>query len=66
MAEHRKTLKQLKEEARLLGYGVRKWSALAGLPWQSVYRKLSNERLLRMSEYDLLVEAVDRMKQEGQ
>jgi hypothetical protein len=64
MLESRKSLKELKNEAKQLGYGVRKWSALAGLPWQSVYRKIENERSLRVTEYDQLAAAVERMKGE--
>ena len=62
MTDNTKTLKELKNEAKSLGYGVRKWAAMAGLPWQSVYRKIENERSLRHSEYQRLVAAIEQMK----
>lgn len=65
MAKNRKSLKQLKTEAKQMGYGVRRWAALAGLPWQSVYRKISREETLLLHEYDKLEAAVEQMKGES-
>jgi hypothetical protein len=62
--KHRKSLKELKSEADDLGYGPRKWAALAGIPWQTVYKRLANERSCRLFEYDRLAAAVDKMKSE--
>ena len=62
MQEQRKSLMQLKNEAKKLGYGVRKWATIADIPWQSLYRKIKNESTLRLSEYDRLLAAVENMK----
>jgi len=66
MQQPDKTLKQLKNEAKDLGFGVRKWAAMAGLPWQVVYRRLGNEKTVRLSEYLSLEKAVEQMKTSGQ
>jgi hypothetical protein len=65
MNQSRKSLKQLKSEAKAMGYGVRKWAAMAGLPWQSLYRKINREDTLLLHEYDKLEAAVEQMKGES-
>ncbi|OWK42038.1 hypothetical protein [Fimbriiglobus ruber] len=65
MQVSRKSLKELKNEAKERGYGVRKWAELAGLPWQIVYRRIGNEEALRISEYERLVSAIEKMKGMG-
>jgi hypothetical protein len=57
-----KSLKQLKKEAKGLGYGVRGWAELAEMPYQVVYRRLNNEKNLRLDEYLKLEEAVEKMR----
>ena len=64
MPKNRKSLRELKNEAKGFGYGPRKWAELAGLPWQTVYKRIANERSCRLFEYDRLAAAVDKMKSE--
>lgn len=65
MRDERKSLIDMQKEAKSHGVSARRFCELAGIPWQSFYRKRHKEGLVRLSEYDKLTAALEAIVNKG-
>lgn len=65
MSKQVNALEELKQQVLDTGFTVREWAADAGLPWQSVYRRIANPLSTRFGEYEKLLKSMERLKKKA-